>query len=108
MSLHGLSHQAWSRYSGGSWSYDIAAPGYKYNLTDIAAALGLVQLARAEEMTKRRAEIARAYTAAFSWTSTQWSAPPCPSDVETSWHLYVLRLNLDVIARRPQTRSSSG
>src|SRR5690625_1006836 len=55
MSLHGLSRQAWSRYeAGGSWAYDIVAPGYKYNLTDVAAAMGLVQLDRASEMLARR------------------------------------------------------
>jgi perosamine synthetase len=95
MSLHGLSHQAWTRYSGGSWSYDIAAPGYKYNLTDIAAALGLVQLSRADEMTKRRADIAGAYNAAFTRIDAL-ECPTVPVDVETSWHLYVLRLNLQV------------
>ncbi len=51
MSLHGLSRQAWNRYAaGGSWRYDIVAPGYKYNLTDVAAAMGLVQLERADAM----------------------------------------------------------
>ena len=53
MSLHGLSHDAWGRYSGtGSWDYQIVAPGYKYNLTDIAAAIGIHQLARAEAMRR--------------------------------------------------------
>ena len=51
MSLHGLSRDAWERYSGkGGWDYRIVAPGFKYNLTDIAAAIGLHQLERAEEM----------------------------------------------------------
>ena len=66
MSLHGLSRQAWSRYAGGGWRYDIEAPGYKYNLTDMAAAMGLVQLTRADEMTKRRVEIADRYTQAWA------------------------------------------
>jgi perosamine synthetase len=96
MSLHGLSRQAWSRYSGGSWSYDIIAPGFKYNLTDIAAALGLVQLARVDEMSKRRAEIALAYTAAFADIESL-QCPTLPDDVTTAWHLYVLRLNLDLV-----------
>src|SRR5213075_3332018 len=51
MSLHGLSRDAWHRYNGGgSWDYQIVAPGFKYNLTDIAAALGVHQVARAEQM----------------------------------------------------------
>ena len=67
MSLHGLSRQAWSRYAeGGHWAYDIAALGFKYNLSDIAAAMGRVQLARSDEMTRRRGEVAAAYTAALS------------------------------------------
>ena len=55
MSLHGLSQDAWERYSGGkAWDYRIVAPGYKYNLTDVAAAIGLGQLARAEQMRLER------------------------------------------------------
>lgn len=91
MSLHGLSRQAWNRYSGGTWKYDIVAPGYKYNLTDIAAAMGRVQLRRAQEMRDRRAEIAEAYTEAFAATGV-FECPQVPEDRDTSWHLYVLRL----------------
>lgn len=95
MSLHGLSKQAWSRYSeGGSWAYDIAAPGYKYNMTDVAAAMGRVQLSRAEEMRARRAEIAAAYTDAFAGIDAL-QCPGQPPDVEHAWHLYPLRLHLD-------------
>jgi len=62
MSLHGLSHDAWGRYSGGgTWDYRILAPGYKYNLTDIAAAIGIHQLARAEKMRLAREAVARQY-----------------------------------------------
>ena len=93
MSLHGLSRQAWSRYeSGGSWAYDIVAPGYKYNLTDVAAAMGLVQLDRAREMLDRRRQIARAYNAAFS-DSDGLDCPIVPKHRNSAWHLYVLRLN---------------
>ncbi len=94
MSLHGLNRQAWSRYSGGGWAYDVGAPGFKYNLTDIAAALGLVQLSRADEMLKRRAEIAQAYTSAFAEIDSL-ECPTVPDRVETAWHLYPLRLHLD-------------
>ncbi len=60
MSLHGLSQDAWDRYStGGTWDYKIAAPGFKYNLTDIAASIGIHQLERAESMRRERGEIAR-------------------------------------------------
>ena len=59
MSLHGLSHDAWGRYSGGGkWDYRILAPGFKYNLTDVAAAIGIHQLARAEAMRREREAVA--------------------------------------------------
>lgn len=93
MSLHGLSRQAWTRYAeGGSWAYDIVAPGFKYNLTDLAAAMGLVQLTRAEEMLERRREIAAAYTAAFGRLEGL-ECPTIPDGVDTAWHLYLLRLD---------------
>ncbi len=60
MSLHGLSQDAWTRYSGGrAWDYRIVAPGYKYNLTDLAAAIGIHQVTRAEGMRTGRAQIAQ-------------------------------------------------
>lgn len=91
MSLHGLSRQAWDRYqAGGTWRYDIAAPGYKYNLTDIAAAMGLVQLRRAESMAQRRAEIAEVYTRAFK-PYDGLTTPTVPDGVTSAWHLYMLR-----------------
>lgn len=95
MSLHGLSHDAWKRYTGeGSWYYEIVAPGFKYNMTDIAAALGLAQLRRVDTMLARRAAIARAYTAAFL-ELPELEVPTELPDRTTSWHLYMLRLNLD-------------
>src|SRR6185503_17194116 len=67
MSLHGLSADAWGRYStNGSWDYKIVAPGYKYNLTDIAAAIGIHQLDRAEAMRVEREQIARRYSEALA------------------------------------------
>lgn len=93
MSLHGLSHHAWSRYAGGGWSYDIVAPGYKYNLTDIAAAMGIVQLGRAADMAARRTEIALRYSAAFDGVPGL-ECPQVPVGSVSAWHLYVLRLHL--------------
>ena len=93
MSLHGLSHEAWSRYSGGGWAYDIEAPGFKYNMTDIAAAIGLVQLGRAATMREKRAKIAEAYSRAFE-TLQELQCPKEPKGVISSWHLYPLRLKL--------------
>src|SRR5207244_7015635 len=58
MSLHGISKDAWKRYSAeGSWYYEITAPGYKYNMSDIVAAIGLAQLKKVERIRQRRAEI---------------------------------------------------
>jgi dTDP-4-amino-4,6-dideoxygalactose transaminase len=95
MALHGISHDAWKRYAAdGVWGYEVVAPGFKYNMTDIAAALGLVQLRRLDEMTARRARIARSYTAAFSSISSV-ECPEIAADRTSSWHLYVLRLHTE-------------
>ena len=71
MSLHGISRDAWRRYAAnGSWYYEIEDAGYKYNMTDIAAALGLVQLERAGELLAARRAIAASYTARFRASSS--------------------------------------
>ncbi len=94
MSLHGLSHDAWGRYAnGGSWDYRIVAPGYKYNLTDIAAAIGIHQLARAEEMRQQREAVAYDYLAAFANVS-EIELPLQDYNRLHSWHLFPLRLRL--------------
>jgi len=97
MSLHGISKDAWKRYTAeGNWYYEIIAPGYKYNLTDIAAALGIVQLKNIDALWKRRKEIADMYNEAFKGLP-ELDVPLVPEDEEQtmhSWHLYVIRLNL--------------
>lgn len=94
MSLHGISKDAWNRYAAnGSWYYEITAPGFKYNLTDIASAVGLAQLSRLDAMNLRRAEIATRYNKAFSCIP-QLQIPPVRPWVQHSWHLYALRLEL--------------
>ncbi|MGE0758517.1 MAG: DegT/DnrJ/EryC1/StrS family aminotransferase [Pirellulaceae bacterium] len=98
MSLHGLSSDAWGRYSGrGGWDYRIVAPGYKYNLTDIAASLGNHQLARAEEMRRDRQAIARQYSEAFR-SVPELELPLDPVDRLHAWHLYPIRLRLNQLA----------
>lgn len=95
MSLHGMSRDSWNRYSGsGTWRYDVIAPGFKYNLTDMAAALGITQLAKADTMLLRRREIAERYTRAFAQTA-ELETPSASPEVEHSWHLYILRLRLE-------------
>jgi len=95
MSLHGISKDAWKRYTTeGSWYYEIIAPGYKYNMTDMAAAMGLVQLAKVGRMRERRQEIAKRYTEAFRKVSAL-QVPGDREDCLHAWHLYMLRLHLD-------------
>lgn len=94
-SLHGMSRDAWNRYGAkGSWFYEVVRPGFKYNLTDIAAALGLRQLRKLEGFQARRTEIARRYTETFSQFE-ELTVPVSRPEVEHAWHLYVLRLNLE-------------
>jgi perosamine synthetase len=93
MSLHGLSRDAWKRYTdGGNWDYQIVAPGYKYNLTDIASAIGIHQLARAEEMRHQRESIARKYFEKMGEIE-EIDLPPDDSNRIHSWHLYPIRIN---------------
>lgn len=94
-SLHGMSRDAWNRYGEkGSWFYEVVRPGFKYNLTDIGAALGLQQLRKLDGFQSRRREIARRYTEAFS-RFEELTVPASRPEVEHAWHLYVLRLNLE-------------
>jgi dTDP-4-amino-4,6-dideoxygalactose transaminase len=95
MSLHGLSHDAWKRFSGNNpWDYRIVAPGYKYNMTDVASAIGIHQLARAEDMRLERRSIARHFREKFA-DLEQIELPPDPTDRIHSWHLFPIRLRLD-------------
>jgi dTDP-4-amino-4,6-dideoxygalactose transaminase len=92
VSLHGLSRDAATRYeAGGSWSYEVLAPGFKYNMTDIQAALGLWQLRKLGRFQERRREVAAAYQAAFK-DNDALELPVERPWVEHGWHLYVLRL----------------
>jgi perosamine synthetase len=97
LSLHGLSQDAWSRYSGkGSWDYRILAPGYKYNMTDIAAAIGIHQLARAEEMRCARETIAQEYLERLG-DIEELELPATDSDRIHAWHLFPIRLRLETL-----------
>ena len=94
MSLHGLSADAWGRYStNGKWDYKIVAPGYTYNLTDIAAAIGIHQLGRAESMRRERERIAQQYRQSLAGVS-QVELPPDDENVIDSWHLFPIKLRL--------------
>jgi dTDP-4-amino-4,6-dideoxygalactose transaminase len=97
MSLHGISRTAWNRYAAsGSWYYEIEDVGFKYNMTDMAAALGLVQLDRAAELLEARRDLARRYTARLreSRVADLIEIPTDAPDGSHAWHLYVIRLAL--------------
>lgn len=97
-SLHGMSRDAWKRYDrGGSWRYDILLPGFKYNMTDIQSALGLVQLKRLADFDARRREIVARYQEAFG-ADEAFECPAERSHVSHAWHLYVLRIRPDVLS----------
>lgn len=98
MSLHGMSRGAWTRYAeGGSWRYEVVAPGFKYNMPDLMAAIGLVQLSKATAMTARRAEIARRYNDAFH-EEPSLQTPSVPQGAAPAWHLYMLRLREEAVS----------
>ncbi len=88
MRLHGIDKDAWNRYSKeGSWYYEVVAPGYKYNFTDIQAALGLAQLKKINEMLRLRKEIFNKYNSAFD-KNENIKTFKIKNDRESSHHLY--------------------
>ena len=98
MRLHGMSKDAWKRYTKeGSWFYEITAPGFKYNLPDLAAAIGIAQLKRSDEFLARREKIARAYDEAFAGLPGV-SVPAVRPGRGHAWHLYVLQIDPEACA----------
>ncbi len=96
--LHGMSRDAHDRYqSGGSWYYEVVLPGFKCNMTDLQAALGLRQLEKLPGFQERRREIVARYSAAFA-EMPEIEIPVERADVESAWHLYVIRLHLDQLS----------
>lgn len=94
-SRHGMSRDAWKRYHReGSWHYEVVCPGFKYNMTDIQAAIGLHQLKKLPEFQSRRREIAGRYNQAFQQLP-EVEVPAQRPYVEHAWHIYPLRLNLE-------------
>lgn len=94
MGLHGISKDAWKRYSKeGSWKYDVITPGYKYNMTDIAAAIGLEQLAHVEQSVQKRQILASLYKKylAGNQTITLPMEPPYEQS-QHAWHLFAIRI----------------
>jgi dTDP-4-amino-4,6-dideoxygalactose transaminase len=95
LALHGLSNDAWKRYgSEGSWYYEVLEAGYKQNMTDIQASLGIHQLRKLGGFIEARRKIAAAYTEAFR-DIEEVDTPIEPAEHVHAWHLYVIRLRLE-------------
>jgi perosamine synthetase len=95
MSLHGISKDAWKRYTNeGSWYYEVISPGYKYNLTDIAATIGIEQLKKADRFWQARRKIAESYNSGFAGLA-EIQTPVWRPEVQHAWHLYVIQLQLE-------------
>ncbi|HEY3825035.1 MAG TPA: DegT/DnrJ/EryC1/StrS aminotransferase family protein [Bryobacteraceae bacterium] len=100
-SLHGMSRDAWKRYQGSpskadpeSWFYEVTRPGFKYNMTDIQAAMGIAQLSKVAGFGIRRAAIAARYNEAFELLE-ELRIPAHRPQIDHAWHVYALRLKLD-------------
>lgn len=102
LSLHGMSRNAWNRYEEkGSWFYTVEAPGFKYNMTDIEAAMGRIQLQKLDKMQGRRRQLAYRFTRGLEGMPV--TAPIERPDVSHAWHIYPLRLNLEQMAATRDT-----
>ncbi|HEX6533928.1 MAG TPA: DegT/DnrJ/EryC1/StrS family aminotransferase [Gemmatimonadaceae bacterium] len=97
VSMHGMTRDALTRYAkGGSWRYEVTSPGFKYNMTDIQAAMGLCQLRKLDRFDGRRRDVVHAYSQAFG-ANDALEIPVERADVTHAWHLYVLRLRLEAL-----------
>lgn len=95
MRLHGINKDAWNRYSSeGSWYYEVVAPGFKYNFTDIQASLGLAQLKKINQMLAERERIFKKYNNLFSGNN-MIQLYQCKPDRKSSYHLYPILLDID-------------
>jgi dTDP-4-amino-4,6-dideoxygalactose transaminase len=98
MHLHGMSRDAWKRYlEAGSWAYEVLAPGFKYNLSDLAAAIGIPQLRHCDAFHARRRAIARRYHQALQGLEAV-RVPQVADEASHAWHLYVIQLELGALS----------
>ncbi len=98
LSLHGMNRDAWKRYGDtGSWSYEVSAPGFKYNMSDVLAAIGVGQLERFPEMQRRRAERVARYDAGLA-DVPEVRTPRTRAGATHAWHLYPIALELERLA----------
>jgi perosamine synthetase len=97
LSLHGISRHAWNRYSAqGTWKYEILEAGYKYNLSDLQAAMGGVQLAKCDRMRDARARLAVEYGRLLAGQDA-FKLPAIPAGSAHAWHLFVVEVNEDAL-----------
>ncbi|GIW43753.1 MAG: spore coat protein [Candidatus Binatia bacterium] len=95
--LHGMNRDAWRRYSAeGQWRYDVSYPGFKYNMTDLNAALGLVQLRRLPQLHARRQQLVELYLNYLADVE-ELELPVARSEVEHAWHLFVVKIRTDML-----------
>lgn len=95
--LHGMSKDAWKRHTAsGSWRYDVEMPGFKYNMTDVAAALGIHQLRKLDSFIAKRKEYAEMYDKAFA-SIPEITVPHIPTNKEHIYSLYTIRINNDLL-----------
>ncbi|PYX97834.1 MAG: UDP-4-amino-4,6-dideoxy-N-acetyl-beta-L-altrosamine transaminase [Acidobacteria bacterium] len=98
LSLHGISRDAWNRYGpDGSWRYDILEAGFKYNMTDLSAALGLHQLDKLPGFLRRRAELAKQYQSVLAGLPLKH--PTVLPEVDSAWHLYPVQVQSPWLSR---------
>src|SRR5262249_30104256 len=98
MRLHGISSDAWNRYAKeGSWYYEVVDAGYKMNLPDILAALGVAQLAKCERLWRQRSEIAQRYIERLAAIEEVELPPGSDNPDDHSWHLFILRLRPEAL-----------
>ncbi len=96
LSLHGMTSSGWKRYSGGGWKYDITDLGYKYNLSDLAAGLGLGQFERFEILQKKREKLAQRYLEGLKRLGTYIELPGVDKRSRHAWHLFIIKINPDM------------
>jgi dTDP-4-amino-4,6-dideoxygalactose transaminase len=97
LSLHGMSANAWNRYAAGApWYYEVVAPGYKYNMSDVQAAIGSAQLQKLDTMQRRRREIVDRYSEVLG-DMPELELPRARGHVSPAWHLYPVRVAPDLV-----------
>jgi dTDP-4-amino-4,6-dideoxygalactose transaminase len=107
MRLHGMNRDAFDRFATGRWAYDVVAPGFKYNLTDVAAAIGIHQLKKADRFLQERTRVAARYRELLA--DLPVDLPAEAADGEThSWHLFVVKIDSDARLSRDEVFAELG